>query len=268
MSDLAMASATAIATDIAPWRVRADLLGPGRSRRLFSSDLVEIGRALYGDPDLLSLYRVPAAEMDARWLKLVGRTAAECTVDRLCVEAAAAVARLVADARGPRRVVDLFAGSCNIAFHLAQAPNVVCHASELDPMVYRAVRHNLSLLEAPVHLHNADYRDLLGMLPAWGPNDVYVVDPPWRYGPSGRDLSRTAPALADVIENIRLSRAGIPFILLTTTDDAASRDVLRSALGAAAHVRTISAPATMPIGHNVQLHVYTCDAAASARLAG
>jgi predicted RNA methylase len=260
-------SAITAMTDTAPRRTRAHLLGPARSRRLTSPELTEVGRALYGDTDLLALYGVAAEQMEARWLHLLGRTVAECTVDRLCVEAAATVAGLLAGSRGPRRVVDLFAGSGNIAFHLSQAANVLCHASEVDPQVYRATRHNLGLLGAPVYLHNADYRDLLGTLTPYGPDDVYIVDPPWRSGPAGRAGPHTSLALRNIVDNIRASRHRAGFILITTIEASACGEVLRS-LGGATLARSISFPAATSRGQWEQLHVYTCEPVETERLAG
>jgi hypothetical protein len=258
--------AIASTSDISPRQVRSHLLGPGRGRRLTAPELVEVGRALYGEPGLLSLYGVPAERMEAQWLHVLGCTAAECAIDSLCAGAAAAVADLVAGGRGPRRVVDLFAGSANVAFHLSQAANVVCHASELGPRAYRATRHNLALLGAPVYLHNADYRDLLAMLTPWGENDVFIVDPPWRYGPQGRDKPPSSLSLQTVVGNIRRSRHGVPFILVTT-HDAVGKDAPR-ALDAATLARSISLPSTTPRGHSAQLHVYACEASVRERLAG
>jgi len=269
VSDSRTSAATATTSDISPRQVRSHLLGAGRGRRLIAPELVEVGRALYGEPGLLSLYGVPAERMEARWLHVLGCTAAECTIDPVCAGVVAAVADLVAGCRGPRRVVDLFAGSANIAYHLSQGPNVVCHASDVDPRVYRATRHNLGLLGAPVHLHNADYRDLLGMLPPWGQNDVYIVDPPWRYGRPGSE-TMSAPSLQTIVDNIRRSRGGMPFVLVTT-QDAVGKDARRG-LAAANLARSVSLPSTMPSttprGHGVQLHVYACQAAVQERLAG
>jgi hypothetical protein len=218
---------------------------------LTAPELVAAGRARFGDAELFSLYGVPAAGMQARWLHVLGRMAAECVVDRLCLRAAASVDALTADHRGPRRVVDLFAGSANVAFHLSRAAGVVCHASEIDRRVYRATRHNLRLLDAPVYLHNADYRDLLGMLPPCGPADVYVLDP--------SDRSGRGPAPGDVLRDIRRSRDGVPFILLTTGDRAAA------GLDGAVPAGSFSLPA---VGGHSRLTVSRCAADRTRRLAG
>jgi hypothetical protein len=246
-------------------QARAHLSGPSRSRRLTSPELVEAGRALYGDPDTLALYGIPAATMEVRWLQVLGRAAAECTVDELCAGAAAAIADLAHGSSARRRVVDLFAGTGNVAFHLAAGAGVICHAAEIDPQVYRATRHNLRLLESPVHLHNSDYRDLLSTLPPLSPLDVYIVDPPHRSTPSAR-VSQTTPTLPVILDNIRASRGDVPFILLTVTDGAPNQALAHAVAGRLAG--SLSLPAAQPGGDDLRMNIYFCGSAAEERLAG
>jgi hypothetical protein len=79
-------------------------------------DLWEVqryGRDAFGDPDFVSIYGLKPAEWYARGVRLLGRTAVECTRDRfagLIASDLAAVARTVRT--GDRSIViDPFAGS-------------------------------------------------------------------------------------------------------------------------------------------------------------
>src|SRR5579875_465940 len=60
---------------------RAELLGPSRNRVLAGRELINAGTLIYGRPDGLALYGVPAPLMAARGLRLLGRTVIECSVD-------------------------------------------------------------------------------------------------------------------------------------------------------------------------------------------
>jgi hypothetical protein len=70
------------------------------------------GEDSFGDPDYVPVYGLSPAQWYARGVRLMGRTAAECTRDRLAGAMAADIAAL-AGAAGPasRLALDLFAGS-------------------------------------------------------------------------------------------------------------------------------------------------------------
>jgi hypothetical protein len=94
------------------------------------------------------------------------------------------------------------------------------------------------------------------------------MDPPSLHGLAGQDSAhRMSPAPDDIVETIRRSRNGLPFILLSAPHDAAGRDALRSMAGCTV-VRSIAGPATLPLGHSCQLHVVACGGRREERLAG
>ncbi|GAB7184281.1 hypothetical protein ATKI12_4112 [Kitasatospora sp. Ki12] len=153
--------------------LRARLLGPLRNRPLTSGQLCEVGRIVCGHPDGLSLYGIPAPRMAAHGIRLLGRTALECVKDPHPALVAAALTDVLAGlpVSGARPVIaDLFCGSGNLGHQLGRllGPRFGHRvlATELDPLVHAATRHNLTLVDSPVRLHHAGYRDLLHTLAA------------------------------------------------------------------------------------------------------
>jgi hypothetical protein len=190
-----------------PMHDRALLLhGSKRNEVLTLSEVQRYGRDSFSDPDYIRLYGMTPAQWYARGVRLLGRTAVECTrdplADRIGRDVAAVAASLPPQAR--LLVVDPFAGSCNTLYwilrHLPQARGI---AFEFDPRVYELTRQNLAVLEPPIDLIHGDYRSLMDRrnLPS---NDAVVVfvAPPWGTAldeVEGLDLRRTEPPITDII---------------------------------------------------------------------
>ena len=80
-------------------------------------EVQQYGRDSSGDPDYVSVYGLKPYQWYARGVRLMGRTAVECTRDRLATligRDIAAVAQTASAA--PPLVVDLFAGSGNALY--------------------------------------------------------------------------------------------------------------------------------------------------------
>jgi len=190
------------------------LLGPKRNDVLTLSELHAYGTDSFGDADYLRLYGMTPAEWYARGIRLLGRTAVECTRDELARVIGQDVAALAAVA--PARditVVDPFAGSGNtIYWILRQVPHATGLAFELDSRVYELSRHNLPGMDTRLTWANGNYESLLHEFPtASGELIVAFVAPPWGTALSeavGLDLSRTSPPVADVIATLRRAYAG------------------------------------------------------------
>ena len=91
------------------------LLGEKRNELLALREVRQYGRDSFGDPDHVSIYGLKPRDWYARGVRILGRTAVECTPDRLAGligRDAAAVAR-AAPAASPM-AVDLFAGPGNM----------------------------------------------------------------------------------------------------------------------------------------------------------
>ncbi|MEZ7129044.1 class I SAM-dependent methyltransferase [Nonomuraea sp. AD125B] len=250
------------ATQAGYFQLRAELLGPSRTRLLTGPELIQVGLQVYGAPAAFSLYGVPAPEMAGCGLRLLGRTAIECTVDAYAAPVAAALAERVPAAGRPPLVADLFCGSGNLGRHLAAALGVRAHASELDPAVHAATRHNLTALGIDIDLRLEDYRDLLGRLTPHGPHDTYVVEPPW--GPAfteqGLDLTATAPPVPEILADITASRQGAPCLIVIKTNDRIAHDSLQRCFAAAEHLASITPAPTLPAGANMDFHLFRLSA--------
>ncbi|MTE17728.1 hypothetical protein F0L17_00985 [Streptomyces sp. TRM43335] len=241
--------------------LRNRLLGPLRDRFLTSDQLREAGRLMCGRPEGLSLYGIPAPEMEARGLRILGRTAVECTKDPHPVAVADAVAEIEAAAPGTdgeAMVVDLFCGSGNFGHHLGRRLGRPAYASELDPIVHEAGRHNLDRVGSAVDLRLADYRDLLDALPARSERDVYVVEPSWgpAFTPDGLDLTRTSPPVPEILGNIQRSRGRVPCLVVIETSARVVHGSLASSFEDAVHLRTLAPEPFPPHRAGSRFHLY------------
>jgi len=189
---------------------RALLLhGALRNVELGLDDVRQYGSDSFGDPDYVSIYGLRPAEWYGRGVRLLGRTAVECTRDVL----ADAIGREVASEVGrlspaPRIVVlDPFAGSCNtLHWLLHHLPSASGLGFELDTRVFELAGRNLALLGRPIELIHGGYRSALAERPV--PPDaalVVFVAPPWGTAldeKEGLDLGRTVPPITEVIDRI------------------------------------------------------------------
>jgi hypothetical protein len=179
------------------------LLGPKRNDVLTLQDVLWYGADSYGDPDYLRLYGMTPAQWYARGIRLLGRTAVECTRDDLARAIAADLAA-VAVPPGDFTVVDPFAGSCNTLYWiLREVPRSTGLAFELDRHVYALSAGNIARLDHPIVLLAGDGGRLLDDV-AIPPDHTVIafVAPPWGTAldeSTGLDLRRTTPPVAGVV---------------------------------------------------------------------
>ena len=182
------------------------LLGEKRNELLALWEVQQYGRDSFGDPDYVSIYGLRPHEWYARGVRILGRTAVECTRERLAGligRDIAAVARTASAASS--MVVDLFAGSGNTLYWIkrhAGARRAI--GFELDDAVFELVRSNISIMGLGIDLRRASYQHGLRALgqPAEDLLIVFVA-PPWGHAlseGSGLDLRRTQPPVAEVID--------------------------------------------------------------------
>jgi len=188
---------------------RALLLHGSKCNQVLSlAEIEQYGLDSFADADYISIYGMPPREWYRHGIRLLGRTAVECTRDKLGERIGRDVAS-VATRMPPNRVVviDPFAGSCNTLFwilrHLSNAEGI---AFESDPQVFELTHRNLALLDQRVELVHGDYVRLLGERQV--PEDrgiVAFVAPPWGTAldeEQGLDLRRTTPPVSEVIDQI------------------------------------------------------------------
>src|SRR5262245_2951529 len=182
------------------------LLGDKRNELLDLWEVQQYGRDSFGDPDYVSIYGLRPDEWHARGVRILGRTAVECTRDLLAslIGRDTATAAQAAATPAPM-VVDLFAGSCN-TLHWIERHTGARRAVgfELDDTVFELTRTNLSIMGLGVDLRHDSYERGLRALGEPGADLVIVfVAPPWGRALSettGLDLRRTLPPVSEVID--------------------------------------------------------------------
>jgi predicted RNA methylase len=186
---------------------RGFLLGEKRNEPLELWEVQQYGYDSFGDPDYVSIYGLKPADWYARGVRILGRTAVECTRDRLADligSDVAAIARTSASVSGAA-VVDLFAGSGNTLYWLHQHIGVRCAIGfERDDVVVELARKSLSIVTRGVDLIHTSYDVGLKALDvAQEPLIVVFVAPPWGlaiHEASGLDLRFTTPPVSEVID--------------------------------------------------------------------
>jgi hypothetical protein len=202
---------------------RSLLLGePKRNQVLELDEVRRYGVDSFGLPDYVSLYGLAPAAWFARGVRILGRTAVECTRDRL----ADLIGRDVADVASriapdrPTVVIDPFAGSGNTLYWL-QRHLRDCHAVgfELDDAVFEATNRNLSVLGLDLEIRHTDY--LTGLRAMTVPQThliVAFIAPPWGDAlseASGLDLRRTAPPVTSIVDLLAATFPRQPILTVT-----------------------------------------------------
>jgi 16S rRNA G966 N2-methylase RsmD len=187
---------------------RALLLGgEKRNAELELWEVQRYGTDSYGDADYVSIYGMPPADWHAKGVRLLGRTAVECTRDKLGDLIGKDIATFAGTAptTAGALVLDLFAGSGNTLFWMQRhQPGARGLGFERDPAVFRHTRRNLAALALPVEIANTDY--LAGLADVRVSRDqllIAFIAPPWGdalSGTSGLDLRRTTPPVTDVVD--------------------------------------------------------------------
>jgi hypothetical protein len=183
------------------------LHGEKRNAVLDLSEIHRYGMDSYCDADYVSIYGLKPTQWYARGIRLLGRTAVECTRDPLASAIGQDVACIVPnDAR--TIVVDLFARSGNTLYWLLRnLPGAQGLGFELDSGVFQLTRKNLSLLALPIEFFNVDYISGLSQVRAVpGSLLVVFIAPPWGHALDpvrGLDLRRTEPPVTGIVDHIR-----------------------------------------------------------------
>jgi hypothetical protein len=186
------------------------LLGGEKRNSVLDLDEVQrYGSDSYADINYVSIFGMRPAEWHAKGIRVLGRTAVECTRDALATAIGADIATAVGTAARANDmvVIDPFVGSGNTLYwmlhHLPGAHGV---GFELDDLVFDLTRRNLSILGLPIDVVKADY--------ASGLSDMKVTDdelviaflaPPWgdALDKSGSlDLRRTLPPIGDIVDRV------------------------------------------------------------------
>lgn len=165
-------------------------LGDKRNELLALWEVRQYGRDSFGDPDYVSLYGLKPHQWYARGVRVLGRTAVECTRDQLAAligRDIAAVAQ-TAPAVGPPVVVDLFAGSGNTLYWIKRQVGARrAIGFELDDAVFELARTNLSLMGLGIDLKHGSYQHGLQALGRPGADLLIIFVAPPGAMPSATD---------------------------------------------------------------------------------
>jgi hypothetical protein len=209
-------------TGAAPVYDRVFLLSAVKRNEILTLEEVRAyGRDSFGDPGYVCLYGLEPADWYARGVRVLARTAVECTRDELADLIGADVASIARSAGNSAGVliVDPFAGSANtlhwLQRHLDADRGV---GFELDDGVYGLTRGNLAILNSKIELVHGDYAAGLAALDV--PNDcllVAFVAPPWgeALSEAGLDLRATRPPAAEVVGVVSRAVAGHRLLFAT-----------------------------------------------------
>jgi hypothetical protein len=182
------------------------LLGPKRNSVLELWEIHRYGVDSYGDSDYVSIYGLRPDDWYARGIRLLGRTAVECTRDDLAREIGEDIAAIARKVSGPEPlVIDPFAGSGNTLYWiLHHLPGVRGLGFELDTAVFDLTSRNLASLQLSVDVLNTDYLSGLGDIAAAPAQPVITfIAPPWGDAlsrTSGLDVRRTTPPITDIVD--------------------------------------------------------------------
>jgi hypothetical protein len=194
-----------------PRHDRDYLLGEGKRNDVLELWEVErYGRDSFGDPGYVCVYGLSPHEWYALGIRLMARTAVECTRDGLADLIGRDVAALagVAAAVSGSVVVDPFAGSGNTLFwierHVPGTRRAV--GFELDDGVFEVTRRNLSIVGLELALSHVGHETGLTALSIQEDELLIVfVAPPWGDALSnvlGLDLRRTEPPVVGIVDLI------------------------------------------------------------------
>jgi len=185
------------------------LRDPKRNEVLELWEVERFGSDSFGDPDYVSIYGMRPAQWHAKGVRILGRTAVECTRDALADAIGKDIAATIAT-RPPAAgalVFDAFAGSGNTLYWMMRhLPGVRGMGFEADAGVFRLTHQNIAALALPVDILHTDYRSgLAGVSVA--PEEMFIafIAPPWGNALDrtfGLDLRRTTPPVVDVVDHV------------------------------------------------------------------
>jgi hypothetical protein len=209
--------------DSKPLYDRALLLqGPKRDKVLTLEEVRQYGIDCFSDPDYIRIYEMAPTAWYGQGIRLLGRTAVECTRDALANRVGRDIASIAATLPEATHfmVIDPFAGSCNTLYWILKyVPNSQGLACELDRQVYELTKRNIAGLDRTINLQHGDYQLILADRHL--PRDhglIFFIAPPWGTAlddVAGLDLRRTTPPITDIFGFIRTTYPGQRMLLAT-----------------------------------------------------
>ena len=183
------------------------LEGAKRNAVLDLTEVQRYGIESWGDPDYVCIYGLRPADWYGRGIRILGRTAVECTRDELADNIGtdiATIAKPVSFSSGAL-VVDPFTGSGNTLYWmLRHLPGARGLGFEQDPIVFQLTSRNLATLNLSIDVSDRDYREGLSSL-ILAPDQLLIafIAPPWGDAlnkSTGLDLRRTTPPITQIVD--------------------------------------------------------------------
>ena len=188
--------------------------GEKRNAILDLTEVQRYGMESWSDPDYVRLYDLRPADWYARGIRILGRTAVECTRDELADNIGRDIATVAKSAPLTTSVLvlDPFAGSGNTLYWmLHHLPEAYGLGLEQDPMIFQLTSRNLAILKLSIEVSNLDYKAGLSNLKvAQDQLLIAFIAPPWGDAlnkHTGLDLRRTTPPISEVV-NVIINIAG------------------------------------------------------------
>ena len=170
-------------------------------------EVQKYGLDSFSDADYLCIYGLRPADWYERGIRLLARTAVECTRDKLgdlIGKEIAAVAQTETSVSGSV-VIDPFAGSGNTLFWIVhKVAGSKGIGFELDDAVFASSKKNISVVGADIEFIHENFEAGIKRLSI--PSDqliVVYVAPPWGDALSedvGLDLRRTKPPVREIVD--------------------------------------------------------------------
>jgi hypothetical protein len=188
--------------------------GAKRNATLDLTEVQRYGMESWGDPDYVCIYGLRPADWYARGIRILGRTAVECTRDALAGNIGRDIATVAKSAplTTGALVLDPFTGSGNTLYWmLHHMPDAHGLGLEQDPMVFELTSRNLAILNLSIEVSNLDYKAGLSILEvAQDQLLIAFIAPPWGDAlnkHTGLDLRRTMPPISEIVD-LLISIAG------------------------------------------------------------
>jgi hypothetical protein len=183
------------------------LEGAKRNAVLDLTEVQRYGIESWGDPDYVCIYGLRPADWYGRGIRILGRTAVECTRDTLADNIGRDIAAIAKSAplTTGSLVADPFTGSGNTLYWmLRHLPGAHGLGFELDPVVFQLTSRNLAILNLSIELSNRDFRTGRSSLTTAQDQLLIVfIAPPWGDAlnkSTGLDLRRTTPPVTEIVD--------------------------------------------------------------------
>jgi hypothetical protein len=202
--------------------VRNKWLYAKRDKLLSLEEIIEISNCYYGARDMLCLFDMTPNNYFNKGIRLLGRTAIECSIDihaEIIADEASKIQEEFFPAKQPI-IIDLFTGSGNLLYHFSKKFRMGRFIGfEKNNEIYKLTCNNLKALNLSFDFHLGDYKELILQHSATFEQRpiIVIIDPPWGKGfthEGGLDLLKTEPPVDEIIKVLYTYLGNHPLFLI------------------------------------------------------